>query len=173
MNWASTKYLHLIYHPKQKGTYRSACWEHEYFPDLCWVTSSRGCPQPAKHVVLENCPHSQHRLSLIHVGLTLPIIRSFQKKLWNFQTGPSSKTKQKRAIVTIPRCNISIEETYTGFTGAIAKGAPKSIPRGLRPLYVPCMAAEATVLLSDYEKSGDPDIVDHLIEVLDAGCLQI
>ena len=35
-------------------------------------------------------------------------------------------------------------------------------------MYVPCMNEEAKALLDEYEKSGDPDIADHLVESLDA-----
>ena len=35
-------------------------------------------------------------------------------------------------------------------------------------MYIPCMDEEAQALLDEYEKSGDPDIADHLIESLDA-----
>ena len=35
-------------------------------------------------------------------------------------------------------------------------------------MYVPCMDEEAQALQDEYEKSGDPDIADHLIEFLDA-----
>ena len=34
-------------------------------------------------------------------------------------------------------------------------------------MYVPCMDEEVQALLDEYEKSGDPDIADHLIESLD------
>ena len=35
-------------------------------------------------------------------------------------------------------------------------------------MYTPCMDEESRALLEEYEKSGDPDIADHLIESLDA-----
>lgn len=39
VNWASNKLLQLIDDPKQKGTFRSVCWEREFSPDFCWVTN--------------------------------------------------------------------------------------------------------------------------------------
>ena len=50
----------------------------------------------------------------------------------------------------------------------MSKAAHSTIPRGVRTMYVPCMDEEAQALLDEYEKSGDPDTADHLIESLDA-----
>ena len=51
---------------------------------------------------------------------------------------------------------------------SLSKAAKKTIPRGVRRLYIPCMTEESAALLDEYEKIGDPDIADHLIESLDA-----
>jgi len=45
----------------------------------------------------------------------------------------------------------------------MSKAAHTFILRGVRALYIPCMDEEAQSLLAEYEKSGDPDIADHLI----------
>jgi len=46
-----------------------------------------GRPQPASSVVLGDSPHhSQHRPSVIHIGLQLPIIRGVQHRRWNFSS---------------------------------------------------------------------------------------
>ena len=170
VNWAAEKDLHLLFDPKQKGTFCSARWQQDYNPDLCWVSTSCGRPHPASYVVLSSFPHSQHRPSLIHAGLTLPVIHSVQKKRWNFRKANWREftSETEKSIVTIPRRNIPIEEAYRRFTKAIFAAAKKTIPRGVRPLYVPCMPDEAAVLLEEYEQSGDPDIADHLIESLDS-----
>jgi len=60
-----------------------------------------------------------------------------------------------------------MEEAYTRVTGALMKAAHSAIPTGFRPAYIPCMVAECSALLKQYEESGDPDIADHLIESLD------
>ena len=65
-------------------TFWSAHWECSFLPDLCWVSSSGGRPLPAGCQVLDDFPCSQHRPSSVHVGLTLPVIRSMSKKRWNF-----------------------------------------------------------------------------------------
>ena len=48
------------------------------------------------------------------------------------------------------------------------KAACHSIPRGFRPTYTPCLDEKCQDLLKQYEKSGDPDTAEHLIESLDA-----
>jgi len=69
-SWASNNDLELIHHPKQKGTFQSARWQKDSSPDLCWVSSSCGCPQPASCTVLGDFPRNQHRPLVIHAGLT-------------------------------------------------------------------------------------------------------
>ena len=76
--------------------------------------------------------------------------------------------QQHSSIPLIPVNNISIEESYQRFCGAMQKAAHHSIPRGFRPTYTPCLDEECQDLLKQYEESGDPDIADHLIESLDA-----
>ena len=73
-----------------------------------------------------------------------------------------------RSIVTIPSCGIAINEAYRRLQGAIFRAASTSIPRGRRPVYIPCMDEECQTLLQEYEDTGDPDITDHLIESLNA-----
>ena len=70
----------LVHDLKQRGTFQSARWECDFSPDLCWVSSSGGRPLPAGCQVLDDFPRSQHRPSLVHVGLTLSVIRSMGKK---------------------------------------------------------------------------------------------
>jgi len=48
------------------------------------------------------------------------------------------------------------------------KAAHFSIPRGLRPRYLPCLDEERQVLLNQLEETGDTEVADHLIESLDA-----
>ena len=71
-------------------------------------------------------------------------------------------------IFSVEEFNISVEESYQRFCGAIQKAARHSIPRGFRPTYTPCLDEECQDLLKQYDDSGDPDIADHLVESLDA-----
>jgi hypothetical protein len=38
MEWMTLYKMHLIYHPKDIGTFRSACWQKDYTPDLSMMT---------------------------------------------------------------------------------------------------------------------------------------
>ncbi|KAJ8356769.1 hypothetical protein SKAU_G00195630 [Synaphobranchus kaupii] len=167
-DWASRNYLALIHDPKQRGTFHSARWNKDYCPDLCWVSSVNGTLYPTQILILDDSPHSQHRPSLIHIGLHLPIINSPRKMRWNFRKANWMKYSEAldRSIVTIPLQNITVDEAYNRFCGAIYKAAHTAIPRGYRPLYVPCLDGESAAHLQAYETSGDPEIADHLIESL-------
>jgi len=57
-DWASGNDYHLIYDSNQRGTFHSARWKRDYSPDLCWVSSVNGRPQPASCTVLEDFPQS-------------------------------------------------------------------------------------------------------------------
>ena len=74
--WANSCDLHLVYDPKQNKTFHSRRWNSDTNPDLCWVSSVNASPLPASNVVLGNFPHSQHRPSVVHIGLLLPTINS-------------------------------------------------------------------------------------------------
>ena len=169
-NWSSLSDLQLIHDSKQRGTFHSARWQRDYSPDLCWVSMVGGHHQPASCTVLDDFPHSQHRPSIIHIGLRLPVIRGIERRRWNFRKADwSSYTEAtERSIPLIPLGSTKIEEAYTRFAGALMKAAHSAIPRGFRPTYTPCMDAECCALLKEYEDSGDPDVADHLIESLDA-----
>jgi hypothetical protein len=169
-NWASCNDFHLIHDSKQRGTFRSARWQRDYSPDLCWISMVDGHPQPASCTVLDDFPHSQHRPSVIHIGLRLPIIRGIERKRWNFRKAnwTDFEDKTERSITLIPLTSVPVEEAYQRFVSAIMKAAHHSIPRGFRPAYIPCLDAECQALLKQYEESGDPDVADHLIESLDA-----
>jgi len=115
-------------------------------------------------------PHSQHRPSVIHIGLQPPIIRGVQCRRWNFRKADwaSYTLATERCIPLIPFNNISVDESYQRFCGAMQKAAHHSIPQGFCPTYTLCLDEECQDLLKQYEESGDPDIADYLIESLDA-----
>ena len=145
--------LYLLLHDaKQRGTFHSARWQRDYSPDLCWISTTVGSPQPASSVVLGDFPHSQHRPSVIH----------FRKADWASYT-----LATERSIPLIPVNNINVEESYQGFCGAMQKATRHSIPRGFRPTYTLCSDEECQDLLQQYEESGDSDIAGHLTESLD------
>ena len=108
--------------------------QRDYSPDLCWISTTVGYSQPASSVVLGDFPHSQHRPSVIHIGLQLPIIRGVKRRRWNFRKADwaSYTLATERSIPLIPVNNISVEESYQRFCGAM-KAARHSIPRSFRP----------------------------------------
>ena len=124
-------------------------------------------------MVLGDFPHSQHRLSVIHIGVQLPIIRGVQRRRWNLRKADwaSYTVATERSIPLIPVNNISVEKSYQRFCGAMQKVARHSIPRAFCLMYTPCLDEECQDLLKQYEESSDPDIADHLIESLDAARL--
>ena len=71
-------------------------------------------------------------------------------------------------MVCIPSKSISTEEAYNRFCRAIFKAASTSVPRGFRPVYIPCLPDECTALIEEYAVSGDADVAEHIIESLDA-----
>jgi hypothetical protein len=105
---------------------------------------------------------------LVHAGLRLPMISGEQKPRWNFRKADweSFSASLERSIPTIPVRKLSVEETYCRFRRAVRKSALKSIPRGFRPAYIPCLDSECVELLKQYEATNDSSIADHLIESL-------
>jgi len=136
LNALNADYL-LLHVAKQRGTFHSARWQRDYSPDLCWISTTVGRSEPASSVVLGDFPHSQHRPSVIHIGLQLPIITeksdaedaNFRKADWASYT-----LATERSIPLIPVNNISVDESYQRFCGAMQKAARHSIPRGFRPM---------------------------------------
>jgi len=112
--------------------------------------------------------HSQHRPSVIHIGLQLPNTRGVQRRRRNYgEADWASYTFVTERFIPLIPVNISIEESYQRFCGATQKAARHSIPRGFHPTYTLCLVEECQDLMKQYEESGDPDIADHLIESLD------
>jgi len=46
----------LLHDVKQRGTFHCARWQRDYLPDLCWISTTVDCPQPASSVVLGDFP---------------------------------------------------------------------------------------------------------------------
>uniref|UniRef100_H3ADY9 Reverse transcriptase domain-containing protein n=1 Tax=Latimeria chalumnae TaxID=7897 RepID=H3ADY9_LATCH len=162
LDWALLHDLHLIHDPKQWGTFHSARWKQD-----TWTTSTGSHPLQAISSVLKNFSHSQHRLILTKVGVTIPVVSTNKNPRWNYRKAnwPSFTQFTDRDITCIPH-NIPIEEAYMQFTKAIFKAATKSIPRGCHKIYIPCLDKECAELLKQYEESGDPDIATHLLDSL-------
>jgi len=127
LDWASCGDFALVHDSEQRGTFQSfqsIRWECEFSPDLCWVSSTGGCPVPAGYQVLEDLPHSQHRPCLVHVGVTPSNIQHRQEML-EFQEGEWARftAVTAKSISTISRYSSRVDEAYSCFTRAISKQA--------------------------------------------------
>jgi hypothetical protein len=85
--WMILNSLHIIYHPKDKGTFWSTRWNNDYTPDLSIVTRAAEdeitvCT--GTRVILDGFPRSQHRPVLLQYGPRIPLTESVPKPRWNF-----------------------------------------------------------------------------------------
>lgn len=69
------KELQLVFIPKQQATFHSACWQHDYNPDLTIMSSYLS--ETMLHAscnVLPNFPNSQHRPIITYIGIEILVI---------------------------------------------------------------------------------------------------
>lgn len=129
------------------GTVHSATWSHAYSPDLCWVTSLNGHPQPALCVVLDNFSHSRHRPSLIpdscrlletlgkDDGISGKLIGRHSVKLWN----------------EVPLSSHHIpSQSMKPTTISTESSSRQPVCPGYRLVYIPCLDAICSELLKLY-----------------------
>lgn len=166
MEWADQNNLSLIFDAKDRGTFRSAAWNREYNPDLCFSTqNTQNQPVHICRRVLENFPHSQHRPVVYEMGIQIPIIRSIPRPRWNFQK--ADWTKFSLELDKIMRWIPAEPGNYDRFAGAVIAAAKKSMPRGYRKEYIPGWNAECEELYNNYIGSDDPDVANDLVQALD------
>ena len=126
--WASLSNITLVHDSNQRGTFTSARWQRDFMPDLCWVSAINSGPLPALPSVLDDFPRSQHRPTIVHIGLT---ISTTGKRRWNFRKADWSEFLDlaEKTIPLISRNSISVEDAYRRFSCALSKAARASIPR--------------------------------------------
>jgi hypothetical protein len=74
--------LHLIDHPKDKGTFRSTRWNKDYTPDLSIFTrASEDDITVCTRVILDGFPRSQHRPVLSQYGPRIPLTESLARAI--------------------------------------------------------------------------------------------
>ncbi|UYV81433.1 hypothetical protein LAZ67_20001180, partial [Cordylochernes scorpioides] len=72
--WANNNLLHLIYNPKQNGSFSSGRWNTRTNPDLCFVsTDHNNKPIPTTKRILKKFPKSQHHPIILEVGHFIPV----------------------------------------------------------------------------------------------------
>uniref|UniRef100_H3A334 Endonuclease/exonuclease/phosphatase domain-containing protein n=1 Tax=Latimeria chalumnae TaxID=7897 RepID=H3A334_LATCH len=165
-DWALASNVHLVFDAKQPGTFFSAHWQKEYSPDLCFMTSdSKGQPLNCSWKILKNFPHSQHRPSILHVGIEVPIVNSVPKPRWNFRKAlwPTFTSIVEETIQRIPPS----PNNYSRFAQLLKVSATKSIPRGYRTEYIPCWSKESERLLAEYNITQDMETATALLDSLD------
>ena len=119
MSWTDSNNTYLVFDAKQRVSFKSAAWNQEYNPDLCFVsTNADNTPMQATRRVLTDFPHSQHS-HIIEVGISIPLITSFPLPRWNFKKAnwESYCDRLDKYIGWIP----PIIENYERFTAAIIK----------------------------------------------------
>lgn len=167
VEWTEEHNLHLIFDAKDRGSFRSATWQREYNPDLCFVTSdNKGQPLPAVRRILGDFPRSQHRLVLVEIGLSIPLITSFPRPRWNFNKANWTKftSELDKCIRWIPARSVC----YNRFVGLVTSIAKKYIPRGYRKEYIPGWNEQSDVLYNEYMDTGNHEVAEELLRSLDA-----
>jgi hypothetical protein len=87
LKWMTLNKLHLIYHPNDKGTFKSARWGKDYTPDLSIVTRGPVDNNTLCNLyIIESFLGSQHRPVLLHYGIRVPLTESIEKPGWNFSS---------------------------------------------------------------------------------------
>jgi len=131
--WALNNDYLLLDNAKQRGTFHSARWQCDYSPDLCWISMTVGHSTahslpPLWFLVIS--PTVSTDLQLFISASNIPIIRGVQRRRWNFRKADwaSYTFATERSIPLIPVNNISVEESYHHFCGAMQKAARHSIP---------------------------------------------
>ena len=152
MEWSSQLNLSLVIDLKQKRSFHSARW----------VTLYDGQHLQTSVHVLDDFPHRQHRPIVTHVGLRITLIRSLQTPRWNFRNAKWTKLSQQleQSIICIPNNGSSVTEPYLRLNKAILISAKNSIPRGVRPRYIPCMDMWS-VLIMPVERDGSSLDITH------------
>lgn len=167
LRWAESNNTYLVFDAKDNDTFFSGRWKQGYNPDLCFVSrDEKHQPLPSSRRVLPHFPHSQHRPTIIVIGITIPIVNSVPRPRWNFMRADwdSFSKDLDDSIRWIP----PEPQQYDRFTKLVIGIAKKYIPRGYRKNYIPGWSAECENLLTQYNETGDPEIADELLQSLDS-----
>jgi hypothetical protein len=165
VNWAEDHDMRLIFDAKERGSFKSAAWNRETNPDLCFASSERGRSIPCTRRILSDFPRSQNRPVLIETGTKIPLITSYPRPRWNLQ-----KANWKAFSQDLDKCLGWIppnKSNYERYVGAVISTAKKHIPRGFRRQYVPGWNEKSEELYAEYLRSGEQEIADDLLNSLD------
>uniref|UniRef100_H3BFN6 Endonuclease/exonuclease/phosphatase domain-containing protein n=1 Tax=Latimeria chalumnae TaxID=7897 RepID=H3BFN6_LATCH len=159
VQWASLEDKFLLFDAKDQGTFHSSRWQREYNPDLCFLSKD-------SKAVLDDFPNSQHRPSIINVGIEIPVITSTPEPRWNFKKA-DWETFQKSVDTNI-RWIPPTTNAFNRFIGIIKAAAKRSIPRGFRKTYIPCWMEESKALYEEHSLNKNPATATAMLESLNS-----
>eukprot|EP00102_Acyrthosiphon_pisum_P015304 XP_008185789.1 PREDICTED: RNA-directed DNA polymerase from mobile element jockey-like [Acyrthosiphon pisum] len=166
--WIETENMQLIFSGKDRHTFKSGKWNRGYNPDLCIVSKDHnGVSLQVQRSVLNNFPKSQHRPVRIQIGIQIPLVKTLPKPRWNFRKAnwtAFSKSLDNNIWWIDPIVN-----KYERFIGMVKGTAKRNIPRGYRHKYIPCWNEESDRLYTEYQRNGQAETVDKLLESLAKG----
>uniref|UniRef100_H3AF50 Endonuclease/exonuclease/phosphatase domain-containing protein n=1 Tax=Latimeria chalumnae TaxID=7897 RepID=H3AF50_LATCH len=167
VQWDSLEDKFPLFDAKDRGTFHSSRWKREYNPDLCFLSKdSKGNPIIASRTVLDDFPNSQHRPSIINVGIKVPVITSTPEPRWNFKKA-EWETFQKSVDTNI-RWIPPTTDAFNRFIGIIKAAAKRSIPQGFRKTYIPCWTEESEALYQKYSLNKSPATATAMLESLNS-----
>lgn len=166
VQWAELSNLHLIYDAKDRPTFKSARWNTETNPDLCYVSCNNdGTPLPTTRQILKGFPRSQHRPALITVGTTIPVTQSINKPSWNFSKARWNDFSSE--LDKIVRWIPPTHNQYHRFVKAVISVAQRHIPRGTRKEFIPGWNDNTQRLYDEYLINGKTEVANELLHSLD------
>lgn len=170
--WATLNDMHLVFDPKQGGSFFSARWRRPTNPDLCFVTRGKSNnPIPTNQQYLPIFPRSQHCPIITEVGISFPNIQSAPLPRWNLQKA-NWYMYTKHIENFVHRIPSSIKN-YNRFIGLIKSAAKRAIPRGYRKNYIPCWNSNCKNLWQQHQTAKTyeeaQDTADMLIDTLGGG----
>ena len=164
-SWMDTNNLHVVFDAKDRKTFHSARWRKDYNPDLCIVScNSNYKPLECSRKVMQDFPHSQHRPTVISIGLQIPIVESVQKPRWNFVKADwNSFKKQVDANI---RWVSAVPSNYEKFIKIVKAAAKRTVPRGYRKEYIPGWSKEIQDKYKKYTQEPSQENADAILSSL-------
>ncbi|UYV81411.1 hypothetical protein LAZ67_20001112 [Cordylochernes scorpioides] len=165
--WANNNLLHLIYNPKQNGSFSSGRWNTRTNPDLCFVsTDHNNKPIPTTKRILKKFPKSQHYPIILEVGHFIPVTLKPFLPRWNLQ---KANWENFRAYIDQNINRIQpLPSNYFRFVGLLMKAGRKFIPRGHRKEYIPGWDKDTEELYRRYKDSDNEETAEMLINQLNS-----
>ncbi|UYV77627.1 hypothetical protein LAZ67_15001771 [Cordylochernes scorpioides] len=165
--WANNNLLHLIYNPKQNGSFSSGRWNTRTNPDLCFVsTDHNNKPIPTTKRILKKFPKSQHHPIILEVGHFIPVTLKPFLPRWNLQ---KANWENFRAYIDQNINRIQpLPSNYFRFVGLLMKAGRKFIPRGHRKEYIPGWDKDTEELYRRYKDSDNEETAEMLINQLNS-----